>query len=438
MLRWLIGGSREPQGLAEKSPLQTIGEEQTQNPYTELLVLKTHHDIVRFLVQLDDYRFASAGDDGLVVVWNAQTGEKLLELNGHTQKITAITTFPSLEASEEKNQLILTASADRTVIVWNCDTGRQIQKVSCFQSTVKCLTVLQRLDVWLSGGNDLCVWNRRLDLLCKTGHLSDTVIFRLIAPTEGSLEWDIVEVKHLLDHQDNILSLANVNDLSFVTGSHVGELIIWDILDWTVQACERNFWNPPPQLDSQQEIKLCQKPNDVSIHHFTWDEENVFVAVGRGLYVYNLQMKRVIACQKTAHDSSVLHIAKLPNRQLISCSEDGSVRIWELREKQQLAAEPVPTGFFNMWGFGRVNKQASQPVKKQQENATSCLLELIGDLIGHSSSVEMFLYFEDHGLVTCSADHLIILWKNGERESGLRSLKLFQKLEENGDLYLAV
>nr|KAF6491482.1 WD repeat domain 41 [Molossus molossus] len=149
MLRWLIGGGREPQGLAEKSPLQTIGEEQTQNPYTELLVLKAHHDIVRFLVRLDDCRFASAGDDGLVVIWNAQTGEKLLELNGHTQKITAITTIPSLEACEEKNQLILTASADRTVIIslnleeseiavlWNCDSGRQVQKISCFQSTVK-------------------------------------------------------------------------------------------------------------------------------------------------------------------------------------------------------------------------------------------------------------------------------------------------------------
>lgn len=32
------------------------------------------------------------------------------------------------------------------------------------------------------------------------------------------------------------------------------------------------------------------------------------------------------------------------DRQLISCSEDGSVRIWELREKQQVPAEPVPTG----------------------------------------------------------------------------------------------
>uniref|UniRef100_A0A8C9AL76 WD repeat-containing protein 41 n=1 Tax=Prolemur simus TaxID=1328070 RepID=A0A8C9AL76_PROSS len=403
MLRWLIGGGREPQGLAE-------------------------------------------------------TGEKLLELNGHTQKITAIITFTSLESCEEKNQLILTASADKTVIVWDSNTGRQVQRISCFQSTVKCLTVLQRLDVWLSGGNDLCVWNRKLDLLCKTSHLSDTgitalveipkncvvaavgkelIIFRLVAPTEGSLEWDVLEVKRLLDHQDNILSLVNVNDLSFVTGSHVGELIVWDVLDWTMQAYERNFWDPSSQLDAQQEIRLCQKSNDISIHHFTCDEENVFAAVGRGLYVYNLQMKRVIACQKTAHDSNVLHIDKLPNRQLISCSEDGSVRIWELREKQQLTAEPVPTGFFNMWGFGRVNKQASQPVKKQ-ENATSCSLELIGDLIGHSSSVEMFLYFEDHGLVTCSADHLIILWKNGQRESGLRSLKLFQKLEENGDLYLAV
>lgn len=48
-------------------------------------------------------------------------------------------------------------------------------------------------------------------------------------------------------------------------------------------------------------------------------------------------------------------------------------------------------GFFNMWGFGKANKQASQPVKKQQENVTSCLLELVGDLIGHSASVEVLI-----------------------------------------------
>lgn len=54
-------------------------------------------------------------------------------------------------------------------------------------------------------------------------------------------------------------------------------------------------------------LVLCTFPN-------FYLPQNVFVAVGRGLYVYNLQMKRVIACQKTAHDSSVLHVARLPNR----------------------------------------------------------------------------------------------------------------------------
>lgn len=437
--------------------MQSLGEEQIQNPYTELLVLKGHHDIVRFLVQIDDCRFASAGDDGIVFLWNAQTGEKLFELHGHTHKITAIAAFPSSGACEEKNHLILTASADRTVIVWDCNSGREVQKVSCFHSTVKCLTVLQRLDVWLSGGSDLCVWNRKLDLLCKTSHLTDAdisalvelpkncvaaavgkelIIFRLVVSTEGSEGWDVLEVKRLADHQDNILSLVSVNDLTFVTGSHVGELIVWDALDWISQVCDCSTWDPSFHTVTQQEIKLSQNQNEVSIQHLTSDAECVFVAVGKGIYVYNLQMKRVIACQRTAHDSIVLHIAKLPNRQLVSCSEDGSVRIWELGEKQQLPAEPVPTGFLNMWGFGRANKHASQTAKKMQESTSSYSLELIGDLIGHSSAVQMFLYFSELGLVTCSADHLIILWKDGERESRLRSLTLFQKLEQNDDLQL--
>lgn len=46
-------------------------------------------------------------------------------------------------------------------------------------------------------------------------------------------------------------------------------------------------------------------------------------------------------------------------------------------------------GFLSMWGFGRANKQASQTAKKMQESTTSYSLELIGDLIGHSSAVQV-------------------------------------------------
>lgn len=61
-------------------------------------------------------------------------------------------------------------------------------------------------------------------------------------------------------------------------------------------------------------------------------------------------------------------------------------------------------------------------------------LELNGDLIGHSGAVQMFLSFKEKGLVTCSTDHLLIVWKDGEMQSQLRSLTVFQKLEENQEL----
>lgn len=454
MLRWLLG-AREAQGHAEKSPVLNTGEEQTQNPYTELLVLKRHHDIVRFLVKIDEYRFASAGDDGIVFIWDVQTGEKLLELHGHTQQVTAITVLPSAEICDEQIGLILTASSDRTVIAWNCDDGSQFQKISDFYATVKCLMVLQWLDLWLSGGSELRVWNRKLELLCETNHFPDAainalvelpkncvaaavgkdlVIFRLIAPSEEDENWDVHKIKCLSDHQDDIRSLINIDDLTFVSGSLVGELIVWDSLDWTKQSSESSFWDPSSPQEAHQDIRRWNPQNDISIQHLATDGQLVFAAVGRGIYIYNIQMKRVIACRRLAHDSNLLHIAKLPNSQLISCSEDGSVRIWEFQEKSQLTAESVPAGFFSMWGFGRTSKQTSQVTKKTQDVVLIGSLELIGDLIGHSSAVQMFLHFNEHGLVTCSADHLVILWKLGERESRLRSSILFEKLEQSGGL----
>uniref|UniRef100_A0A3Q4M1T0 WD repeat domain 41 n=1 Tax=Neolamprologus brichardi TaxID=32507 RepID=A0A3Q4M1T0_NEOBR len=56
MLRWILGG-REAQSSAEKSPVLCIGEEQPKNCFTELQVLKGHFDIVRFLVQIDDFSY---------------------------------------------------------------------------------------------------------------------------------------------------------------------------------------------------------------------------------------------------------------------------------------------------------------------------------------------------------------------------------------------
>uniref|UniRef100_A0A096MD93 WD repeat domain 41 n=1 Tax=Poecilia formosa TaxID=48698 RepID=A0A096MD93_POEFO len=138
----------------EKSPVLCIGEEQPKNCFTELQVLKGHFDIVRFLVQIDDFRFASAGDDGLVLVWSVETGERLQELRGHSQQITAISTVSCGDGFTS----LITASSDRSLSLWDPDTGNRVQTISDLQSSVKCLLVLERLSVWLSGGEELCVW----------------------------------------------------------------------------------------------------------------------------------------------------------------------------------------------------------------------------------------------------------------------------------------
>lgn len=64
--------------------------------------------------------------------------------------------------------------------------------------------------------------------------------------------------------------------MAFATGSHVGEMIVWDSLDWTMQAYERN-WDASLHADPQQEIKLSHSQNEVSIQHLASDDEvNIF------------------------------------------------------------------------------------------------------------------------------------------------------------------
>lgn len=412
-------------------------------------MLKGHFDIVRFLVQIDDFRCASAGDDGLVLVWNIETGEKLQELRGHSQQITAITTFKCNNALTTQT-LLITASSDRSLSLWDPDTGNRVQTISDLHSSVKCLLVLERLCLWLSGGEELCVWNKDFQLQCHQQNSSDTGIIALIELPKNCLaaamDKEIViyrltssansvlcltEMQRLSDHRDQIRALINVNDNMFATGSHVGELILWDAIDWNILAYEHILWE---ESQSASEIRMgSSKPSEMSIQHLCSNGRLIMAAVGSGLYVYSVLTKTVVAYRKVAHDSNVLHTLLLSDSELISCSEDGSVRMWEIQDLP-LPAEPASAGFFGMLTFGRSSKHSDPPSKKVLDVSNLKMLELIGDLIGHSGAVQMFMSFKENGLVTCSTDHLLILWKNGERQSQLRSLTLFQKLEENGGL----
>ncbi|KAG9353717.1 hypothetical protein JZ751_011839 [Albula glossodonta] len=197
----------------------------------------------------------------------------------------------------------------------------------------KCLLVLDRLDLWISGGNELCVWDRDFHLLCKTDHHSDAgitamvelpknciaaamdkeiVIYRLSVSSSKS-DTTVSEIRRLVDHQDSIRALINVNDQAFASGSHVGELIIWDSLDWSIQAYERILWDEP-RPEGQAEIRLgFHKQSEMSVQHLASDGQFVIAAVGSGLYLYNITTRSVVAYRKAAHDSNILHTMLFPD-----------------------------------------------------------------------------------------------------------------------------
>uniref|UniRef100_A0A3Q4G3I9 WD repeat domain 41 n=1 Tax=Neolamprologus brichardi TaxID=32507 RepID=A0A3Q4G3I9_NEOBR len=298
MLRWILGG-REAQSSAEKSPVLCIGEEQPKNCFTELQVLKGHFDIVRFLVQIDDFRCASAGDDGLVLVWNVETGERLQELRGHSQQITAITTI-TCKNEVTVNTSLITASSDRSLSLWDPDTGNRVQTISDLHSSVKCLLVLERLCVWLSGGEELCVWNRDFQLQCQRPNHSDTGITALIELPKNyiaaAMDKKISKsTKYGADEQisrlkvplDSCLFLLCSSDGLFASGSHMGELILWNATDWNLLAYEHILWEES-QAYNQTEIRMgAPKPSEMSIQHLTTNG-NVRTGKGRmGLYTGN-------------------------------------------------------------------------------------------------------------------------------------------------------
>lgn len=135
------------------------------------------------------------------------------------------------------------------------------------------------------------------------------------------------------------------SDGLFASGSHAGELIVWDAVDWNVLAYEHILWE---ESQAQAEIRLASpKPSEMSIQHLTtngqvtsqqmranclgsikehvmqsWKihittsvrSQLILAAVGSGLYVYSVLTKTVVAYRKVAHDSNVLHTMLLSDR----------------------------------------------------------------------------------------------------------------------------
>ncbi|XP_066020812.1 WD repeat-containing protein 41 isoform X2 [Pocillopora verrucosa] len=323
-----------------------IEDDQPRNPYTELRLLSSHTDIVHLLTVIDDRRFASASDDNLAVIWDAKNGKRLSVLRGHTRPIKCMLLLhqrQEYQNEETATILLLTGSSDRTILVWDVNDGQCLHTISDHCGSVKCLVNIKEDRTFFSGGQDLCVWSEKGELLDKMQRNSEDcdihtllpiknnrivaasnkfslVVYSVTRSTDDSQNMKIVEVKKLPPHRESIRCLISVADSMFASASLDGAIILWSSLSLShtrqfnfVKDYEGPFHTYPASTQ----------------HIFTVDQKYILASIGHGFFLYDTMSGNCLAKVTNAHHGKIIHSVLLCKGYLLAtCSEDGSVRIW--------------------------------------------------------------------------------------------------------------
>jgi Tol biopolymer transport system component len=142
----------------------------------------------------DGTSLASGGADGLVLTWEAETGERLRRLEGHDFAASIYDVAYTPDGSR-----LASAASDGAVIIWDVETGLPLRR--------------------LAGGQTLA-WSPDGEMLVTS--------FGNILNLWNPLSFDILE--ELVGHDANVESLVfSPNGGKFASGSQDNTVAIWDV-----------------------------------------------------------------------------------------------------------------------------------------------------------------------------------------------------------------
>ncbi|CAI9739456.1 repeat-containing 41 [Octopus vulgaris] len=430
---------------ADDSPEQekpdTLDHGQPYNLYTEIHLLEDHKDIVRKLLRLDNRRFASAADDATIIIWDVEFVQKLCTLQGHTLPITCLLPL-KLDNGHQVQNLLLTGSADRQIRVWDIDTGSCLHIATDHSGSVRCLIPLNDGEMFASGGQEICVWNKEGKLLHKYNRSVNLVPViallsitnnRIVAASEKQLEVysvtyegtssaEISFERNLGPHREPIQSLVTISDKMFCSGSIDGMIIVWSAK-----------LKPTHSINSIPDYKGNSKLFPYSVQHvFCAENRYIFAAIGAGFCIYDVETRRFVVKKTVAHYSKILHMDLVCNGlYLATCSEDGSLRLWGRKPEVRSPMTELRSPIIHK-NFSPMERFFGESILQIGSSESTKSPELLGECLGHSGAVQMFVDFGADGLITCGGDGVMIAWKNHEHEEMKRCIRVLElKLDAN-------
>ncbi len=196
-------------------------------------------------VSADGIRFGTTGQDGTAIVWDTETGERLLTLRGHDGAVNGIAFSP------DGNRLA-TAGSDGTVRLWDGASGRQIQVLRGHKGPVWTPAYSPNGRLLATTGQDttIRIWDVRTgrEEMVLTGPADETIgrLFLPVRPVfspdgsrlaiarwDGSTRiWDLTTGETVVVLGNHIWEATDVafsgNGRRVVTSSLDGTARIWD------------------------------------------------------------------------------------------------------------------------------------------------------------------------------------------------------------------
>ncbi len=252
----------------------------------------------------DGTRIASGSWDNLVRVWDAATGENLVEMAGHTNEVSHVTWSPD-------STHLASGSIDTTVRIWDATSGK-IQAV--LEHTDGVTSVAWSPDgtrlISADGNGDLYFW--------------DTTTGARLATLEGHP----IRVGDMAWSPDGMrLASASTFDQSVrIWDAVTGENLI--VLGYTGTVIPQNSgWLFPDGLPNDPVIQAYARVNCVA-----WSPDNTLLALGTAnhtLLIWDAKEEEHLTMQEWQSTSGSKDLAWSPDGTMIAIGNfDGTVQLW--------------------------------------------------------------------------------------------------------------
>lgn len=247
---------------------------------------------------------ATGTSNGDVHLWNTATGQEIHSLMLHTDAVESIAFSPD-------GQWLASAADDYTVAIWSVREGALIRQISGF-------------------GN--IIWSIRFGPDNRT---------LLVGGTEGLSLWDAQtgEQIQVFDQDNEYYAVTISPDGQIAMGGGYHGLCFY-------------------YIESGEKIDCPQEFADTSLYALDFSPtENLLAAAGRDIYLIDFTTRKQIRSLQ-GHTGTVPALRFSSNgEQLISGSEDGSARLWDVASGRQLRVFTNRNALVNNVAFAGGNQQ---------------------------------------------------------------------------------